>query len=407
MLPTWLTEEYIETHLRAYCKDGQLRVLKLWAKPATEKGGNYVGVMTRIYVDYEDGNGTVQNKSFILKQTCSKDATQWAIFQEYDVYNREMDMYEVVMPKMAELLREIGVTEKLTAEAIVVDRERTIMILEDLATLRYVNADRVKQLDMTHTKMTIDMLARFHAAAIVLNQRYPEILAKNYSSHFFSRNKNGYKEIFTGLFRAFTRYVNTTPSLKNRYSAKLEHIASNLMEYAARSVDVGEKDFQTLVHGDCWTTNVMYQYDDEGNPTSILPIDFQFSSLTSPVVDLHYLFSTSLQENVREKEIELVQYHYYALKQYLDKFSYKGVFPSLHEYQLQFERRRFMTVIIANVFQPIMVYEGTEDPEFVNLYQDTPEGIRFQDSMYACEKVQRIVANILPIMDAKGLLDPQ
>ncbi|EDW24273.1 GL24050 [Drosophila persimilis] len=133
MLPTWLTEEYIQTHLRAYCKDGQLRVLKLWAKPATEKGGNYVGVMTRIYVDYEDRNGT-----------------------EYD----------------------IGVTEKLTAEAVVVDRERTIMILEDLATLRYVNADRVKQLDLNHTKMTIDMLARFHAAAIVLNQRYPEILAK-------------------------------------------------------------------------------------------------------------------------------------------------------------------------------------------------------------------------------------
>lgn len=35
------------------------------------------------------------------------------------------------------------------------------------------------------------------------------------------------------------------------------------MEYPAKSVDVGEKDLQTLVHGDCWTTNMMYLYDDE------------------------------------------------------------------------------------------------------------------------------------------------
>ncbi|BFF92959.1 uncharacterized protein DMAD_10901 [Drosophila madeirensis] len=407
MLPAWLTEEYIQGHLRAYCKDEQLRVLKLWAKPATEKGGNYVGVMTRIYVDYENGSGTLQKKSYILKQACPEDASQSKLFQEYDVYNREMDMYELVMPKMAELLREIGFTEKLTAEAVVVDRERTIMILEDLATLRYVNADRVKQLDLAHTKLTIELLARFHAAALVLNQRYPELLRNNYSSHFFSRGKKGYEEIFTGLFKAFIRYVNTQPSLKERYSDKLEHIVSHLMEYAARSVDVGEKDFQTLIHGDCWTTNVMYQYDDEGNPVTVLPIDFQFSTWTSPVVDLLYLFSTSLREEVREKEIELVQHHFYELKKNLEKFSYKGVVPSLHEYQLQFERRRFMTVIIANLFQPIMVYEGTEEPEFLNLYQNTPAGIRFQDSMYACEKVKRIVENILPVLDAKGLLDPQ
>jgi len=108
-------------------------------------------------------------------------------------------------------------------------------------------------------------------------------------------------------------------------------------------VDVEENDLQTLVHGDCWTTNVMYLYDDEGNPTTVLPIDFQFSTVTSPVVDLHYFFSTSLKVDVKAKELELVQYHYYALKKTLEALSYKGLFPSLFEYQLQFERRRFLS----------------------------------------------------------------
>lgn len=52
-----------------------------------------------------------------------------------------------------------------------------------------------------------------------------------------------------------------------------------------------------------------------------------------------------------------------------------------------------------------MVYEGCEDPEFVNLYQDTPQGIRFQDSMYENKEIQRRIETILPILDSKGFLD--
>ncbi|KAH8346886.1 hypothetical protein KR059_001926, partial [Drosophila kikkawai] len=405
MLPNWLTEEYIQKALRAFHKDEQLRVLKLWAKPATEKGENFIGVMTRIYVEFEPRDGSVEKKSYILKQAVPSDAPQARIFAEYDVYNRELEMYDVVLPKMSQILEEAGFTDKLMAKAIIVDHSRTIMILEDLAPLRYTNADRVKQLDLTHTKLVLDMLAKFHAAAIILNQREPDLLRHNYASHFFSREKEGYEEVFIGLFRAFIRYVKTKPNLSSRYAAKLEDIVTNLMDYAGRSVDVEEKDLQTLVHGDCWTTNVMYQYDDEGNPTTVLPIDFQFSTWTSPAVDLHYFFSTSLKTDVKELETELVQYHYYALKRTLEALNFKGVFPSLFEYQLQFERRRFLSVVIANTFQPIMVYEGCEDPEFVNLYQDTPEGVKFQDSMYENEEIQRRIDTILPILDAKGFLD--
>jgi len=185
MLPDWLTEEYIQKALQRFLEDDQLRVQKVWAKPATEKGENFVGVMTRIYVDFVQGDGAELKNSYILKQAVSSDAPQANIFAEYDVYNRELEMYDIVLPKMAKILQEAGFNEKLMAEAIVVDRERTIMILEDLAPLRYTNADRVKQLDMVHTKLVLDMLAKFHAAAIVLNQREPDLLML-FFEHFSS-----------------------------------------------------------------------------------------------------------------------------------------------------------------------------------------------------------------------------
>ncbi|KAH8327013.1 hypothetical protein KR074_000646, partial [Drosophila pseudoananassae] len=345
MLPQWLTVEYIQKALQSYSSDTKLKVLKLWAKPATAKGENFIAAMTRIYVDFEKSDGSVHKKSYILKQNLTG-IPETKIFEEYDVYNREMDMYDIVLPKLTKILSEVGITDKIAADAIIVDRERTAMILEDLAPLQYKNADRLQQLDMVHAKLTLDMLAKFHAAATVLHEREPKILSTNYYSHFFSRGKKGFREVFSGLFRAFIRYIRTQPELNKNYGAKLEKTLENLMEYAARALDVGDSDLKTLVHGDCWTTNIMFQYGAEGNPLSVIPIDFQFSTLTSPVVDLHYFFNTSLREEVKEKEPELVQYHYYALKRTLEALSFQGHIPSLFEYQIEFERRRFCGRIV-------------------------------------------------------------
>ncbi|XP_017082102.2 uncharacterized protein LOC108115257 [Drosophila eugracilis] len=407
MLPTWLTEEYLQPRLRAYCKDDQLKVLKIWAKPATGKGENFVGVMTRIYVDYQLGDGLVEKKTFIVKQALPEDVPQAEVFFEYDLYTREMDMYEFILPKLKELLQEAGLDGKMTADAIAVDREFSTMILEDLAPYKFVNADRVSQLDLAHSKLTLEMLAKFHAASIILQERHPELLTNCFFTHFFSRDKTAYKEVFTGLFRAFLRFINGQPNLKQSYGEKLEKLRTHIMEYGARAYDVGESDLKTLNHGDCWTTNIMFQYDDAGKPQTVVAIDFQFSNCTSPTIDLHYFFTTSLKEEVRDKESELVEHHFNALKANLEKFSYKGPFPTLQEYQLQFERRRFMS-LMAHMFKPCMIYNGTEGTsDFSSLYKDTEEGLRYQTSVYASEAVIRSATKLLAILDSKGLLDLQ
>ncbi|KAH8265384.1 hypothetical protein KR038_005419, partial [Drosophila bunnanda] len=106
MLPSWLTEDYLQKGLQAFYKDDQLRVVKVWDQPATGKGENFICLMTRIFVDFELGDGTLQKRSYIVKQAVPADAPQSRIFAEYDVYNKEMDMYEIILPRMGEILRE-------------------------------------------------------------------------------------------------------------------------------------------------------------------------------------------------------------------------------------------------------------------------------------------------------------
>ncbi|EDV90725.1 uncharacterized protein LOC6569838 [Drosophila grimshawi] len=408
-LPAGLTKDYIQSMLRVFHKDTQLNVTKLWAKAATAKGENYVGVVTRIHVEFEEtgSRGAVVQRTYLLKEGCPADAPQASVFAEYGVYAREMDMYEFVLPKMTQLLREMGVKDKLHADAICVDRQYGIMLLEDLSLLEYKNADRVKQLDMEHTLVTLEMLAKFHATALILEQRHPELLANGFDKCFFARDSKGYALIFTSLFRGLIRYVKTQPKLNALYHDKLEIVLENLMEYGARSFDVNDDDFRTLIHGDCWTSNIMFQYDARGKPMKVVPIDFQFSTRTSPLIDLHYFFSSSLQDDVLAKETKLVQHYYYALKRNLSRFQYKAKLPSLLEFQIQYERRRFLSVAIALVFQPLMIYSGNGVPDFCKLYQDTPEALSFQDSIYECDRAQSIVEQMLSKFDAKGLLDEQ
>ncbi|XP_016986206.1 uncharacterized protein LOC108049511 [Drosophila rhopaloa] len=404
MLPSWLTNEYLQPRLRAYLKDDQVKVVKISAKPATGKGDNFVGVMARIYVDYQLGDGSVQSKTYIVKETCPADAPQAKLFAEYDVYTREMDMYEFILPKMNQLLQEVGLTEKLTADAISVDRKSGTIILEDLAPYKYVNADRVKQLDLAHAQRTLELLAKFHAASIILKERHPELLSKSLYTHWYSREKKGYTEVWLGFFRVFLTFINGQPNLKKLYGDKLKKLHPQIMEYAARSYDVADTELQALIHADVWTTNIMFQYDDAGNPRIPVAIDFQFSNFNSPAVDLHYFFNTSLREEVLDKESELVEYYYNTLKADLDKFSYKGSFPSLKEFKIQFERRRPMCLMV-NLLTPLIVYNGSESTDFKGLYDESPQGLRYQKSIYDNEVVVRITTKLLARLDQEGIFD--
>ncbi|XP_017849615.2 uncharacterized protein LOC108604592 isoform X2 [Drosophila busckii] len=342
-LPDWLTQEYMQSKLRLHYKDDKLLVHKLWSNAATAKGDNYVGIITRLNVEFQLANGAVQQSTYLSKETVPEDAPQAEVFADYGVYQREMDMYEFVLPKMTQLLREVGIKDKLHADAIAVDREHMIVILEDLATLKYSNADRVQQLDFEHVKITLAMLAKYHAASAVLKQRYPALLEHNFVKSFFTRGLKGYAMVFQTLFKALIRHVEAQPKLAARYLQKLQHMLPNIMEYGARCFDVTDTDFQTLTHGDCWTTNIMFQHDAAGKPTTVVPIDFQFSVVSSPVVDLLYFFATSLQEPLRARETELLQYYHIELQQALRQLAYKGKLPNLHEFYMQLERRRFMS----------------------------------------------------------------
>ncbi|XP_020811786.1 uncharacterized protein LOC110186837 [Drosophila serrata] len=406
--PAWLTEEYVEKKLRVYFKDESLNVEQLEIKPAISNGENYASVMTRINVEYTTEDlKTRQPATFLVKATFADRDPAFDLLSEYGIYTREMDMYEQILPHLAVLVKEdIGDSRKLFAATVNVDRVRDSIIFEDLSLEKYKVASRLKKLDLEHTYLVLEKLASFHAAGAALAERQPGIFEKNYDRGFFNKHTRGYEHIMTVLLQALSRSLELNQDLKQRYQAKIDRMVHHVMDYGERSASINPGDFVTLAHGDLWTTNIMFQYDGKGHPTNAIFIDFQFSVWNSPAIDLHYFFSTSIQEDLRlQHQPEMVQFYYYKLVEALKKLRYSGHIPSLFQFQQQFRVKAFYAAFSTLIFGPIMVYNGNEEASIEKIISTSEKGIRFKDSLYQSEYMQKLLHSSLPFLDQFGLLD--
>ncbi|XP_017052797.1 uncharacterized protein LOC108095965 [Drosophila ficusphila] len=401
----WLTEEYVEKKLRTYFNNDSLSLVKLEVKPATANGAS---VMTRINVEYTTKDSKdKQPATFLLKTTFADKDPAAHLLINYGIYTREIDMYEQILPQLADILRkEIQDTRKLFAATVNVNRERDSILFEDLSLENYKVACRLKKLDLEHTHLVLEKLADFHAAGAALAERKPGIFDKNYDRGFFNKHVRGYEPIMKNILKSLYRTLELNEDLKEQYQKKVNHLIENIMDYGERSTSVNPGDFVTLAHGDIWTTNVMFKYDDEGHPINAIFIDFQFSVWNSPAIDLHYFFSTSIHENLRlEHQTELVQFYYYKLVEALRKVNYLGKVPSLFDFQQQFRAKAFYAVFSSLIFEPVMVYDGNEDPSIENFLSDDERGLRISDAVIQTEENQKKLHRILPFLDQFGLLD--
>ncbi|XP_017017459.1 uncharacterized protein [Drosophila kikkawai] len=406
--PVWLTPEYVEEKLRTYFKDDSLKLMNLHIKPAIGNGENYASVMTRIIVEYTTcASKNKQSTQFLVKTTFADKDPAACVLMSYGVYTREMDMYERILPKLADVVRnELTDFRKLFAATVNVDRARDSIIFEDLSLEKYRVACRLKKLDLDHTHLVLGKLACFHAAGAAMAERQPKIFADNYERVFFNKHTRGYEPIMRNLLQALSRSLELDQDLKYRYQAKIDRLVDRVMDYGEHATSINPGDFVTLIHGDLWTTNVMFQYNAEGHPSNAIFIDFQFTAWNSPAIDLHYFFSTSIHENLwREKQSELIQFYFYKLVAALKKVKYFGRIPSLFEFQQQFCTKAFYAAFASLIFEPTMVYNGKEEASMQQILSSSEKGMRFKNDVYQSEEMRRKLQDSLPFLDHLGLLD--
>ncbi|XP_061393297.1 uncharacterized protein LOC133328768 [Musca vetustissima] len=417
--PVWLSNDYLQEVLQTYLKDDTVQITNVDIRPATGNGENYASVMSRIKITFTRSTNTEPTTlSFILKYSYENDPVISKLMAGYDVYNTEMKMYEQILPQLAEILQESGDIEQLCAKTLKVDYERSAIIFEDLSVSGFEMVDRKKGMDWTHAQLVIKKLAKFHAAAAVLNERQNGIL-EAFDHGILNRHTRGFACIFEYMMEEGARFAKDCPELGLYYHDKLMNLSSHIIDYGVRAYSTRPLNFFTLSHGDLWTNNIMMSYNNndadgdlEKSKTlkDIMFIDFQMCNWSSPTVDLHYYFNTSLQADILldvTSEEKLLQYYHSILCEMLKKLKFKGHIPTLHELTVQFEESRILALLSIMASRTIMSTDQTEDADIHSLMDDNERAWRFRKGCFQNKELQTIIKSWLPRFDRLGLLDLQ
>ncbi|XP_067646821.1 uncharacterized protein [Eurosta solidaginis] len=401
----WLNEEYVQKVFRKYKRDEGLKVLQLDLKPATAKGDNYVSILTRIKVKYQLSNNKTESGSYIVKSSLDDGSFAAQIIQGYELCSTEMLMYGKILPKLSAMLKESGDYQKIFAETVHVDYEHSAILLEDLTAQGFVCRDRITGINELEVKLTLKNLAKMHAAGAVLNERMPGVLDK-LNMGFFNRSTSGLAPYYEGLFEVCANFSGECETLGSYYKNKLLQLKPHVVEHCTRVFEPPQSYFQTLLHGDLWINNTLMRDSEGGELKDIVLIDFQFSCWSTPAVDLHYYFNTSLSNELRiDRQDELVKYYHDNLAETLLKLKYDGRIPTLHDICVQMEAGRFYAMSSTVVNQSVMLNEDTDDAEFESLVGSDERSCNFRRSCYTNKRVQDNIKTLLPYFDRKGLLD--
>lgn len=403
--PEWLTKEFLTKKLQKYYKDPYLQIINMTVCPATAKGENYASIMNRVSLQYKmRGDREPRLGSYIVKSSFEGDEFATEKIKPYDIYNREMDIYQKIIPKLNALLQEIGDSDKMFPETICVEYDRSAIIFEDLSTRQYIMCDRTKGLDMEHAKMCLRKLAKMHATSAVLNEREPGTF-KTYDRGMFNRHTDSFTPFFVGCLDACGRMVSKMDGFEE-YGKKLIDLKPKLMEYGKQVFDAIDGHVNVLAHGDFWTNNVMFNEGPNQKPNDVILIDFQYSAWGSPAIDLHYFFNTSLREEMRlHQQDELFQYYYNIFAGTLKALKFQAKIPSLHQFLLHMAEKGFYAFTSGCLVQAVMVNEQTEDADFHSLMGEDERALNFKNTIFKNERVQKNLKRLLPMFDRKGLLD--
>lgn len=406
-IPEWLNSEYFEQLLKKVKGDSSIKVQSLDVKYALPKGENYASVIYRVQVVFHRKDLSEEiSRSYIVKGMAQ---TELAIEKlgEYNVYEKEMDVYEIVVPELKRLSRSLGDRSELYPSALTVDRDHSVIIFDDLSKKGFTMLDRSVGLDLTHMKMSLKLMAKLHASSLKLAELHPTIFDR-YTTGMMTRETDAFYPFFYATFDALADEISTWDPKWHYYSNKLRKLRPHFVEQGLKVFDhESDDDLRVFVHGDLWINNLLFKYDSStGKPIDIVLLDFQFCVYATPVIDLCYFFFTSPTDELRQSCFdELTQYYYYHLASYTAKLGYSKKFPTFHQFQKQLLKKMFYAVYSSMIALPVQINDDPTDADFDALLGNDERSQRYRRTIMGNKRYQRIIKGLLPFFDRKGLLD--
>ncbi|KAL7041206.1 hypothetical protein ACKWTF_000678 [Chironomus riparius] len=370
---------------------------------ASGKNGNFVSDIYRLSIKF-DLPGTDEQAIDVIMKVSFDIVSE---IKQLSVFRREQLMYEDMIKSFEGIWTENG-HDIIFAPKLykVTEIPCEIIVLEDLKVDGYQMMSKKDGLDLEQTKLVLSKVAKFHAASAVRLVKDNKVI-----NHCFNRVATHVKHlpdspIISSMQRLFNKLIQVAQTFSSDYSDKMTQWPLDILMDSYFDVAHPMKcGFMTLIHGDLWTNNILFQEDSDGKSIDVKIIDYQISFWGSPNADLIYLLFTSVMDDVKVKHFdEIIEFYYRELRMSLEMVKYGGYIPTVEELKDDLMDNRMYANQLFPLIIPITRNCSSTNLEIKDLFGGnlTEETL---NAVFMDENVLKVIGSWLPFMYERGFLD--
>ncbi|KAH8412672.1 hypothetical protein KR009_004427 [Drosophila setifemur] len=374
-VPEYLNAQFFTDTLEEGLRETKVTLKEINFEWGSNPGDNYCSAIYRVQVTFSkwaDGkeSAATEQLSLIVKTIPITEATQF--LEDVSVFIKEKQTYTDVLPRLDILSQgdKFGAKYYHSVKAPV----QTI-VFSDLKVEGFSVASREAGLDWNHASLILQQLGKFHATSMVLAKKViicwnfngPDLsyirslipqdpaIVKQYTRGMLSADilmkSDTFEHMFGGYLKGLINCSASWPGYE-KISKNLQRLMDNFRSVCvdAAKPKAGDR-YVVLNHGDMWTNNFMYAYEDAAKPkvpTRAIFVDFQLSFYGSPACDLNFFLNTSLKlELVQERREELIKLYYASFREALEYARFEDI-PTYED--LLFELRSRETYGLFGLF---------------------------------------------------------
>ncbi|XP_055308222.1 uncharacterized protein LOC129572304 [Sitodiplosis mosellana] len=332
----WITSLFVQKLLDQSEQSKDVNLKSFIVKRCFNEGEGFSSNMLCLKTTFHKSRDDVvdtKHTDFIFKIALQTEEFD-KLFEEGLYFEKEIFVYSTILPKLKHSFEVVGMTVEIGPRYFMGNTQQRILILEDMRVQQFKGVDLTHGLDMDHMKLTVATLAKWHAGTANLLLTNPDIFTL-YAKNTY-QNAPCEEEYFKNVAKILSDTVRNWPGY-GQLAEKLDKIPQTAYDNAYKAFEPQANGFNVITHGDMYINNLLFRYDDNGNPIDVRFIDFAFGKRTSPSIDLILLLYSSSHSSISQSDREyLVEYYHSELVKCLQLLNYSGHMPTLFEMQSTF-----------------------------------------------------------------------
>ncbi|KAH8294589.1 hypothetical protein KR018_000016 [Drosophila ironensis] len=373
-------------------------------KSATKPGDNFASQLLKVDIEAELKDGCTKTFSYIVKVQLPSTGDNFA---DTNMFPKEIDMYGKHVPAFEKLYQDAGVTIDFSAKSFVLSKpvKEEYLIMENLQTSGFQMCDRMKGLDLDHSKSVLKKLAQWHAASLKFKELNGPYAPLYNDGIYIEATRDLFTTMFTQAKDSYVEHLGKIPG-SEEYLHKLPKLVQSHVDDIIKDGKINEEEFNVLNHGDAWINNIMFQYDSEGRLKETFLLDHQNAKYGNPAQDLYYFIMSSTELDIKVDRFDyLIRWYHEHLVESASLLKYSGFVPDLKQlHTILIDHPAFA---VGTVISVLTVCLNKTDDSFNTdgFFTESPETEAFRASLLGNERYIAHIERIMPWLNRRGLLD--